>query len=139
VETRNPQGPVKLSFFGGLSMGRVNAPRRTRDGTLLVASLEDLLTTKLKVILDRSEAKDYRDISAMLAAGVSLQRGLGAFAAMYQQDPGLPLRALGYFSDGDLATLPETDKARLRTARDRVTDIPEVPLSFGSLAPDPAG
>jgi hypothetical protein len=72
--------------------------------TLLVASLEDLLATKLKVILDRAEAKDYRDIAAMLAAGVSLERALGGFAAIYGKDPGLPLRAIGFFKDADLAS-----------------------------------
>jgi hypothetical protein len=67
-----PSGPVKVSFFGGIGLGRINDPFRTRDLVLLVASLEDLLATKLKTILDRAEAKDYRDISAMLSAGVSL-------------------------------------------------------------------
>ncbi|MDB5522022.1 MAG: hypothetical protein JWQ82_1619, partial [Tardiphaga sp.] len=51
--------------------------------------------------LDRAEAKAYLDLSAMLAAGVSLERSLGAFAAMYDKDAGLALRALGYFRDGD--------------------------------------
>jgi len=38
-----PSGPVKVSFFGGITIGRVNAPLQTHDGVLLVASLEDLL------------------------------------------------------------------------------------------------
>ena len=97
-------GRVKVSFFGGLSLGRINDPLLTRDQVLLVASLEDLLATKLKAILDRAEAKDYRDISAMLAAGVSLERALGAFAQMYRKDPMLPLRAIGFFQDGDFAS-----------------------------------
>jgi len=84
-------GPVKISFFGGLAIGRINQPLLTRDGTLLVASLEDLLATKLKAIMDRAEAKDYRDISVMLSAGTSLETALGAFAKMYGKDPGLPL------------------------------------------------
>jgi hypothetical protein len=71
-----PSGPVKVSFFGGLALGRINDPLRTMDRVLLVASLEDLLATKLKAILDRAEAKDYRDISAMLSAGVSLENPL---------------------------------------------------------------
>src|SRR3954462_1440813 len=81
-----PSGSVKLSFFGGLALGRINDPLRTKDGVLLVASLEDLLATKLKAILDRAEAKDYRDITAMLAAGVSLEKALGTFAKMYRRD-----------------------------------------------------
>jgi hypothetical protein len=108
--------------------------RRTNDSKLLVASPEELLATKLKAILDRAEAKDYLDISAMLSAGVSLERALGAFAKMYGKDPGLVLRAIGYFKDGDLPSLPETDQDILRAARDRVAEIPDVAMTYGSLA-----
>ena len=131
-----PSGSVKVSFFGGLTLGRINDPLRTRDSVLLVASLEDLLATKLKAILDRAEAKDYRDISAMLSAGVSLEKALGAFAGNYRRDPALPLKALGFFKDGDLPSLPKVDQDLLRAARDRVSDVPEVRLLKGLL---PAG
>jgi hypothetical protein len=124
-------GAVKVSFFGGISFGRIDDPLRTRDGTLLVASLEDLLATKLKAILDRAEVKDYRDISALLSAGVSLGRALGAFAKMYERDPALALRALGFFKDGDLPTLPQRDQGLIRAARDRIIDVPAVPLRRG--------
>jgi hypothetical protein len=33
-----PSGPVKVSFFGGIAIGRINDPFRTNDSTLLVAS-----------------------------------------------------------------------------------------------------
>jgi hypothetical protein len=126
-------GPVKVSFFGGLGIGRINEPLRTRDATLLVASPEDLLATKLKAIMDRAEAKDYRDISVMLSAGISLEKALGAFAKMYGKDPGLPLRAMGFFRDGDLPSLTKSDQDVLRLARDRVSEIPEVAITHGSL------
>jgi hypothetical protein len=127
-------GAVKLSFFGSLAIGRIGEPVLTVDRTLLVASLLDLLSTKLKAILDRAEAKDYQDIAAMLSAGVSLETALGAFAAMYRRDPALPLRALGYFKDGDLSSLPRTDQDLMRAARDRVVEVPNVVLTSGSLA-----
>ena len=129
-----PSGPVKVSFFGNVTIGRINEPLQTKDLTLIVASIEDLLATKLKAILDRAEAKDYRDISAMLSAGASLEKALGAFAKMYARDPGLPLRAMGFFKDGDLPSLPKADQDILRAARDRVVDIPEVSLTYGSSA-----
>src|SRR5438105_5550156 len=129
-----PSGPVNVAFFGNLMIGRINEPLQAKNSSLLVASLEDLLATKLKAILDRAEAKDYRDISAMLSAGVSLEKALGAFANMYGKDPGLALRAMGFFKDGDLPSLPTTDQNVLRAARDRVANIPEVPLTYGSLA-----
>lgn len=128
-----PSGPVKVSFFGGLAIGRVNDPLQTRDSTLLVASLEDLLATKLKAILDRAEAKDYRDISAMLSARVSLEKALGAFTKMYGKDPGLALRAIGFFKDGDLPSLPRDDQDKLRAARDLVSEIPEVVMLDGLM------
>lgn len=129
-----PAGLVKISFFGGLALGRINDPLLTKDGTLLVASLEDLLATKLKAILDRAEAKDYRDIAAMLAAGTSLERALGAFAKMYRSDAALPMKALGFFKDGDLPSLPKSEQALLRAARDRVRAVPEIGMKSG-LAP----
>jgi Nucleotidyl transferase AbiEii toxin, Type IV TA system len=109
VSAKTTIDPVQISFFGTIGIGHVNPPLQTADGVLLVASLEDLLATKLKIILDRAEAKDYADIAAVLTAGVSLEKGLGAFSMMFNNDPALPLRALGFFDDGDLATLPKKD------------------------------
>ena len=134
VNAAMPSGPVKISFFGGLDIGRLNKPLWTRDRMLLVASLEDLLATKLKATLDRAEAKDYRDIAEMLSAGISLERALGGFSKMYRQDPGLALRALGFFKDGDLPSLGQSDQDLLRKARDRVTEIPDVLITHGPLA-----
>ena len=131
VSATMPSGPVKVSWFGGISIGRINDPLRTIDSILLVASLEDLLATKLKAILDRAESKDYRDISAMLSAGVSLEKALGAFARMYRRDPVLPLKAIGFFKDGDLPSLPRSDQDTLRAARDRVSEVADVSIIPG--------
>ncbi len=127
-------GAVKVSFFGGIGFGRVNAPLQTRDGTLLVASLDDLMATKLKVILDRAEAKDYRDIAQMISAGVSLSAGLAAFRQMFKGEPSQVLRAIGYFRDGDLPTLDQTDQDLLRNARDQVEELPAIRITPGELA-----
>jgi hypothetical protein len=129
-----PAGPVKISFFGSLGFGRVNDPLLTRDGVLLVASLDDLMATKLEATLDRAEAKDYRDIAAMITAGVSLSAGLSAFKQMFNGEPGQVLRAIGYFKDGDLNTLSQADQRLLRNARDRVDVLPEVVLKPRLLA-----
>jgi hypothetical protein len=134
VAAQTSHGPVKISYFGGLGIGRISNPLETQDSVLLVASLDDLLATKLKAILDRAEAKDYSDIAAMLNSGVSLERSLGGFATMYRRDPALPLKALGFFEDGDLPSLSKRDQELLRAARDRVREIPEVTITHGSLA-----
>jgi hypothetical protein len=57
VMAQAPAGPIKLSFFGNIAIGRINEPVQTIDSTLLVASLVDLLATKLKAILDRAEPR----------------------------------------------------------------------------------
>ncbi|WP_210210140.1 nucleotidyl transferase AbiEii/AbiGii toxin family protein [Rhodopseudomonas palustris] len=134
IRAHSPAGAVKISFFGGLGFPRINPPLLTIDRVSLVASREDLLATKLKAVLDRAEAKDYRDIAALLEAGVSLGRGLAGFSQIFGRDPALPLRALGYFKDGDLQTLPDRDRNVLQTARDAVTEIPDLAVLSGSLA-----
>lgn len=137
VVARMAAGSVKVSFLEGMSIGRINDPLLTADSVLLVASIDDLLTTKLKTILDRAEAKDYQDIAAILSAGHSLETALGAFKKIWNRDPALPLKALGFFKDGDLPSLPKADQDLLRAARDRVKTIPDVALKHGLLAVPP--
>ncbi len=123
-----PELPVKLSFFGGLNFGRVGAPELTRDGVLSVASFDDMMAAKLKVIQQRASSKDYLDIAAMIAADVSLAKGLGSARALYGKafQPSESLKALTYFKDGDLAELEVTTKHALVDAVTRVEDIPEM-------------
>jgi Nucleotidyl transferase AbiEii toxin, Type IV TA system len=134
ISAAMPAGPVKVSFFGSIDIGRLNDPLRTIDGTLLVASLEDLMATKLKATLDRAEAKDYRDIAAMISAGAQLPIGLSAFKQMFHGEPAAVLRAIGFFGDGDLKNLGDADRKILCDARDQVGVLPEVHLRAG-LAP----
>jgi hypothetical protein len=129
-----PAGSVKVSFYGGIGFGRVNDPLQTRDGTLLIASLDDLMATKLKATLDRAEAKDYRDIAEMISSGVSLVAGLSAFKQMFNGEPAQVLRALGFFEDGDLNSLNADDREVLRGARDRIGGLPKVSLKPGTIA-----
>jgi hypothetical protein len=128
-------GHVKLSFFGGIRFGRINDPIVSEDGVLLVASLQDLLASKVKVILQRSEAKDYRDIAAMIRHGVDLPLALAAAQQMYS--PAYPvqagLKALTYFGDGDLATLSAAERKLLVDAAAAVRDLPPVSIRPGLL------
>lgn len=112
---QNRGGPIKLSFFGKLTLGRVGVPQATDDGVMHVASLLDLAGTKAAVIYLRSERKDYLDILALLDAGVSLSQAMGAASAIYgeQYNPALTLKALSYFGDGDLPKLDDDQKQRL--------------------------
>ena len=121
---------VKLSFFGTIGFGRVGQPDVTEDGVLQVASFDDLMATKVKVILQRAEAKDYRDIAAMVEARVNLSKGLAAAREMYGLNfqPSESLKAMVYFEDGDLDTLSHAEKATLVRAASAVRDLPSVAI-----------
>lgn len=127
---------VKVSFFGTIGFGRVGAPEITDDGILLVATLDDLMATKVKVILQRIEAKDYRDIAAMVKAGVSLQKGLAAACEMYGHtfQPSESLKAMTYFKGGDLETLSQDEKETLINAASAVRELPEIRILSSELA-----
>jgi hypothetical protein len=118
---------VKVSFFGGIDFGRVDEPEGTTDGVVIAASLVDLLATKLTVIFQRAEAKDYRDVAAILGSGISLETGLSAARALFGSafQPSESLRALVFFGDGDLETLSSKEKSLLIGAATTVRRLPE--------------
>jgi hypothetical protein len=120
------EGTIKVSFFAGIDFGRVGEPEWTKDRVLQVASLDDLLATKLKVLLQRVEAKDYRDIEALIAAGTSLDSGIGAARAMFGAgfQPSECLKALVYFEGGDLNTLSSETRESLVRAASAVRNLP---------------
>lgn len=121
---------VKVSFFGAIDIGRVGEPDTTDDGVLSVASLDDLMATKVKVILQRIEAKDYRDIAAMINAGASLEKGLAAARKMYgvSFQPSESLKAMVYFQGGDLHALSTDEKNILVKAASQVRNLPKVEI-----------
>lgn len=136
VGDREGVQPVKVSFFAGIDFGRVGVPTWTQDRVFQVASLADLMATKLKVILQRAEAKDYRDIQAMLQAGENLAAGLGAARALFGNEfqPTECLKALVYFADGDLDTLSAEEKDVLVRAVREVRDLPPVSVLAHNLS-----
>lgn len=99
---------VKIAFFGSVHMDRIEDPDVIQSNGLQVASLLDLTATKLKTIQQRAEAKDYVDLAAALDAGVGLSKGLAAAKAIYGPvfNPIAALKALTYFQDGNLPSLP---------------------------------
>jgi len=107
--TRNP---VKVSFFGGIDIGRVGSPETTDDGVARVASVLDLFGTKLKVLLQRVAARDYLDLAAILRTGVPLKEGLGAAATLYggQFPPAEVVKALAYFDEGEAADVDDATR-----------------------------
>jgi len=132
---------VKVSFFGGLGFGRVGNPELTSGKELALASLDDLMGHKLKVLLQRVEAKDYLDIAAMLKAGQSLERGLGAAQAMFSAfPPAEALRTLTYFEGGDLERVGRAERDVLVRAVNQVGAAIAMPiLSTEISGPPPPG
>lgn len=104
-----------------------------------MASLLDLAVTKVKAIQDRAEAKDYLDIAKLLEEGVDLAQALGAARAIYGEafNPILSLKALCYFADGDLSSLPEDIRSRLTGAVQKVDPdhLPVVEALPGGVSP----
>lgn len=127
-------GGVKISFFGGLTFGRVAQPRRTPDGVMSVASLDDLLAHKLKTILQRVETKDYADVDALLQSGLSLSSGLAGARILFSAfAPQECLKALTYFEDEALRDLPQDLEERLLNAIKNVRSLPIVSLASSTL------
>ena len=128
---------VKVSCFGGLAIGRVGVPEISADGVALVASPLDLLATKLKVLLQRAERKDYQDVAVLLGSGLSLAEGLGAAKALYgvQFPVRECLKALVYFADGDLAELGLSERRQLEQAVLAVDAIPSLERISSALVP----
>jgi hypothetical protein len=128
-------GGVKISFFGGLRFGRLAQLRRTPDGVMKVASLDDLLAHKLKTLLQRVETKDYVDVDALLQSGLSLSAGLAGAQLLFPAfAPQECLKALTYFEDEALSDLPRDLEERLLSAVKSVRSIPIVSLASNQLS-----
>jgi hypothetical protein len=108
---------VKVSFFGGLLIGRVGTPDLSDDGGILVASVRDLLATKLKALFDRVEPKDYLDIVEVLSRGGDLLQGLSDAGALFGKSfsPAECLRILCWFGEPELRALPADCRRTLET------------------------
>jgi len=125
----NRNGPVKVSFFGVPEIRRLQTPHRAPDTGLQIASLFDLAGTKAAVVQQRAEAKDYRDIDAILQDGrVDLVTALACARAIYGPtfNPQITLKALSFFGDGNLSRLPREVQDRLAKAA-REVDLDKLP------------
>jgi hypothetical protein len=125
-----------VSFFGVPSLRRVAAPLIAEDNRLPVASLLDLAGMKAAVVQQRAEAKDYIDLHALLAAGIDLPLALAAARIIYGErfNPQLTLKALSYFGDGDLPSLPPGVQERIIVAV-KSTDLDRLPMLPGDDGP----
>jgi hypothetical protein len=94
-----------VSFFGVPGFPRLTPPLVSNDNELKIASILDLAGTKASVVQLRAEAKDYRDIDALITKGnITLPMALTAAQALYgvSFNPQIALKSLSFFDDGDL-------------------------------------
>jgi len=134
VSVRAPKGthPVKLSFFGSLAFGRFGEPGKTRDGVLVVASLDDLMATKIKALFDRAELKDYQDLAALVENGVDTSRAIAIAREMFPgMNPQAALTAMTYHAD--VPKLGAKARRVLIEAATAVRSLPEVTRASAKL------
>jgi hypothetical protein len=83
----------------------------------------------VNVVQLRAEAKDYRDIDAILRDGrIDLSTALAGAQALYgpQFNPQIALKALSFFDEGNLRRLAKATKDRLAKAV-REVDLDRLP------------
>jgi hypothetical protein len=122
-------GPVQVSFFGVPRLGQIERAEVADGADIAIASLLDLAGCKAATVQVRAEAKDYVDIDALIRHGVSLDFACAAAVAIYgpSAHPVGTLKALSYFGDGNLATVPAEIRERLATAA-RTVDPLHLPV-----------
>jgi hypothetical protein len=112
-------GPVQLSYFGGLKLGQVAVTEMVAGPSLPVASLLDLSGMKVAVVTQRAEVKDYLDIHALITvAKIDLATMLAAATIIYGDEfnPLIALKAISYHDDPALTDLPIGIRRDLLTA-----------------------
>lgn len=124
---------VKLSFFGGLSLGVLHPPDML--GNCPVASLDDLGACKLAALVNRVELKDYLDITALLRHGSDLSHLLACANAVYRGEFPVAacLKSLAWFDDPALAELSAKDRYLLEQASLAVDQIPTLAVSTSKI------
>jgi hypothetical protein len=118
---------AKMDFFGGLGLGQAAPRDKVEEHSFFVASLLDIVGTKVAVVQKRAEVKDYLDIDALLQHGIDLPTALASGTVVYGRsfNPMITLKALSFFDD--LPTLPADVRKRLIIAVD-VVDPATLPI-----------
>ncbi|HWF95289.1 MAG TPA: nucleotidyl transferase AbiEii/AbiGii toxin family protein [Xanthobacteraceae bacterium] len=137
--TVDRDGPVQVSFFGGLGLGQVASAETAIGSGIKAASLMDLAGFKVAVVTQRAELKDYIDVHALLMkADIPLAEMLAAATIIYGTEfsPLLSLKALAYHQDPALGELPIDVRRDLTTAVRAVDPHHLPPLTALRKRPD---
>jgi predicted nucleotidyltransferase component of viral defense system len=110
-------GTTKLEFFDASRLRQL--AETSTIGGLEIASLQDLMAMKLKVMAERGEMRDYFDVKAIDEAGaISVEEGIELFMKRYGANPHGDAvehlyRAMGDLSDVEVDESLPIDKAVL--------------------------
>lgn len=133
-------GGAKVQFLDASSQRMIEAPITVAG--IDVAQLPDLLATKLKVIGDRGELRDYFDVECIERETPYLVvEGIAFYVERYRPHPPEPsvshiVEALGYFGDvADDPSLPESRDSIERYWRRRQPQIVAALAKFGAPPP----
>lgn len=121
--------PVFLSFFGVPKLPTLRVAHRINKPAIALGQLIELSGMKVMVVQKRAEAKDYLDIHALIfEARIDLPTQLAAALALYPPNfaPDLSLKALCYFAEGNLSSIPASIRSDLARAV-RATDLQKLP------------
>lgn len=121
------EGKIKMQFFGGLPIGNIEPRQQPNGAGFWVATPLDIAGSKVKVLPERSEEKDYIDVDALMRHGINLPTMLAAAKVIYGPsfNAVLSLKALSYFAD--VPHLSDDIKTRLSQAAIDV-DLAKLPI-----------
>jgi predicted nucleotidyltransferase component of viral defense system len=100
-------GATKIEIFDASRLKRLAKPQDLAG--LKVASLQDLMAMKIKVMAERGEMRDYFDVRAIDEEGaISVEEGVELYIERYDVNPAGPALPHLYMAMGDLSDV-ETD------------------------------
>lgn len=128
---------TKVQFLDASSQRMIEKPVKVAG--IDVAQIPDLLATKLKVVGDRGELRDYFDMQYIeTETSHRVEQGIAFYIERYRPRPPEPtvahiVEALGYFGDvADDPSLPEERESIERYWRRRQPEIARSLAKFGA-------
>lgn len=115
------RGPVDLTFEGDCKLREIQAPERTPNNRLAVASLPDLAAVKIIDLPQRDHVRDYQDVAELINKGISVEQMTSDATAITRGKFGkeqatAAVKALTDFSGRKVNAIPESTKELLSYA-----------------------
>lgn len=111
-------GSTKIEVFDASGLRQL--AKSTSVAGINVASLQDLMAMKIKVMAERGEMRDYFDVKAIdEEGGISVEEGIELYTARYAVNPNgdqIPhlFRAMGDLTDVEVDEMLPIDKPELQ-------------------------